>query len=208
MKHRRTFRRYALCIALAAVGLFAAPACSSGPAPEEDDRDQFIGRPPPPEKDDPFFAHALPAEAVPAEPSGRIGDRPPAPPEPAEPEPEPEPVELEPEPEPVEPEPEELAALDEPDRPERPERPVEDPPEIIDEKASCFSCVRICPVNDDGSTHCSDADDDLICGWGSHDDAEEAKKTARAHCDATLDMARQMPNYSEISGTCPPATCQ
>lgn len=144
----------------------------------------MIGRPPPPEDDDPFFARALPAEAVPADSSGRIGSSR-------------EPTEVAPDPvveAPVE------------------EDPVEEPvipPEHVDEgRTACFSCVRICAVDDRGRALCGEDNDDLICGWGSHRDVEEARRSASAHCDATLDMARQMPTYSEITGSCPRATCQ
>ncbi len=149
----------------------------------------MIGRPPPPEEDDPFFARALPAEAVPADSSGRIGSSR----EPTE----------------VAPEPVVEAPVDEgPVEKDPVEEPVI-PPEHADEgRTACFSCVRICAVDHRGHASCGEDNDDLICGWGSHRDVEEARRSASAHCDATLDMARQMPTYSEITGSCPRATCQ
>jgi hypothetical protein len=68
----------------------------------------------------------------------------------------------------------------------------------------CFSCVRICPTAGD----CDEAREDVICGWGTHADAPQAKRLARAECNATLDMARRMPVWSRIDGQCPPATCR
>lgn len=68
----------------------------------------------------------------------------------------------------------------------------------------CFSCVKICPV--EGG--CDQADEDIICGWGTQERADEAKTLARAQCDATLDLARQMPVWSRIDGECPPAACR
>jgi hypothetical protein len=67
----------------------------------------------------------------------------------------------------------------------------------------CFSCVRICPIEGD----CASAKKDVICGWGTHSTRSQAARLARAECDATLDMARQMPVWSRIEGSCPPATC-
>lgn len=68
----------------------------------------------------------------------------------------------------------------------------------------CFSCVRICPT----ARGCDNTDEDVICGWGTHADAAQARQVARAQCDATLDLARQMPVWSRIDGQCPPATCR
>lgn len=183
-------------VIVTAFALLIGPGCTSQPEPT-DDAEEFIGRPPPPEDDDPFFAHARSAEAVPADTTGRIG---------------------------ADEESREVrsgdsssdafASADTPgtDVDEEIRSPVEAPDEATrptpDELASCFSCVKICPILEDGSTDCPDGGDDLICGWGSHEFAEEARKTARAHCDATLDMARHMPTYSDIEGQCPPATCR
>lgn len=68
----------------------------------------------------------------------------------------------------------------------------------------CFSCVKICPAGKD----CETGSAEVICGWGVHREAEEAKKRARAECNATLEMSRYMPLWSEIAGECPAATCQ
>ncbi len=76
-----------------------------------------------------------------------------------------------------------------------------------DEQSSalqCFSCVRVCPAEGD----CERAKDDVICGWGVHDDEAQASRLAKAECDAALDMARQMPVWSDIAGQCPAATCR
>ncbi len=162
--------------------LFATTACQTASSPSERPADEVIGRPPPPEEDDPFFARALPAEAVPAEPTGQIG-RPSPPPDPIEPE--------------------------EPPVDERPveEPPVEELPVSDGPREACFSCVRICPITN-GEPDCGPDTDDLICGWGTHSDLEQAQLSAEAHCNATLDMARELPTYSEITGRCPPATCR
>ncbi len=77
-------------------------------------------------------------------------------------------------------------------------------PPHADEPVQCFSCVRICPAEGD----CAKAKKDVICGWGTHKKSSEAKRMAKAQCDATLDMARQMPVWSKISGECPVATCR
>ena len=218
---------------LAAISLFffcfPLAGCQSAPSPSgTDSRDQVIGRPPPPELDDPFFASALPAEAIPAEPSGRIvaprRDTP-SPPRDLDPEPEPEPVSIsEPRPTPptppvvipdpiVEPEPQpEPTAPPMIAAPSAPDPPLEVEPEELPPPPhrgnACFSCVRICPVDHRGRAQCSDDADDLICGWGTHENIEEARRTATAHCDATLEMARQTPIYSRIGGQCPPARCR
>lgn len=159
---------------------FAAFGCSSSPD-EHDDTDQLIGAPP--DENDPLFDHALPAEAVAADATGQVG------------------------------------AIDDPDAPEVTDEDdadtkipdddrVDPPPEIPDDRHACFSCVRICPIDDDGVARCTKDSDDLICGWGSHDTIEQARRTARAHCESSLDMARHMPNYADIDGECPPANCQ
>src|SRR5690554_91843 len=70
--------------------------------------------------------------------------------------------------------------------------------------AQCFSCVKICPLAGD----CARADEDIICGWGTQTNISAAKELARAQCDATLDLARQMPVWSRIDGECPAATCR
>ena len=70
----------------------------------------------------------------------------------------------------------------------------------------CFSCVRICPLSD-RSGDCSQSREDVICGWGTSPTETEAQRVARAECDATLDMAREMPRFSRIEGACPEARC-
>ncbi len=70
----------------------------------------------------------------------------------------------------------------------------------------CFSCVQICPASD-RSGDCSQSKEDVICGWGTSSSEPDARKLARAECDATLDMAREMPRFSRIDGSCPRATC-
>lgn len=154
---------------------------------------------PPRDDDDSLFRHALPAEAVPADPSGQIGV-------PDEPEPD--------KPEAVEDTADEATAVDDtPDISEAElevpdEEDIAPPPDIPDGKAACYSCIRICPIDDDGYADCGGGPGDLICGWGSHEDDEQARQMARAQCDASLDLARHMPNYSDIEGDCPPATCR
>lgn len=174
------YRRLATTIALilSSAVFLSVTACSSGPEEEEDERDRIIGAPPE-QEDDPLFEHAMPAEAVPAGPSGTIG---------------------------ASDQPEDTASTPE----NEPEEPVsEPPPEVQDSREACFSCVRICPLGEDGSTRCTDRADDLICGWGaSASDREQARQMAEAQCEESLDMARHMPNYAGIEGQCPAATCQ
>ncbi|AWV90464.1 hypothetical protein [Bradymonas sediminis] len=93
----------------------------------------------------------------------------------------------------------ELAAVVKPTPPKTRPAPPKSP-----EAPQCFSCVKICPLSGD----CAAGDEDIICGWGTQKQASVAKKLAQAQCDATLDMARQMPVWSRIDGQCPPATCR
>ncbi|TXD39047.1 hypothetical protein FRC98_01185 [Lujinxingia vulgaris] len=70
---------------------------------------------------------------------------------------------------------------------------------------ACFSCVKLCEPGD-LTPECSESPEDLICGWGAHPDDIAARERARAHCEATLDLARRDKGYP-IEGQCPPATC-
>lgn len=83
--------------------------------------------------------------------------------------------------------------------------PVEKRPEPG--QNACFSCVQICKT-ENTSPDCNNAPQDMICGWGTAPELEQAKNVARAQCNATLDMAREMPMYSRIEGDCPPASCR
>lgn len=177
------YHRIQITAALLTAIVLLAPGCGSTPDETEEEQ-QFIGAPPQ-QEDDPLFRHALPAEAVPADPTGRVGV-----------------TEEEPDDEP-----DEVAAVDEPDEPMAPD--AEPPPEIPDDRPACFSCVRICPVGDDGVPECPDHKDDLICGWGSHrSDPDQARRMAEAQCEESLDMARYLPTYTDIAGECPSATCR
>ena len=205
-------------------------ACSSSSEDEiDDDMQEFIGSPPE-EEDDPMFKHALPAEAVPADPSGRVGavdDEP----EESDEDQEPDELAIDDPDEPEESDEDEELVIDDPDEPEEAdedeepaesdelaaaepdpvERPedISPPPDIPDDRPACFSCVRICPVDDSGNADCPAGSDDLICGWGSHeDDRSQARNVAQAQCESSLDLARHMPNYDGIDGQCPPATCR
>ncbi|QDG50075.1 hypothetical protein FIV42_04790 [Persicimonas caeni] len=177
------------------VSTVLAPACTSTSQKKtETAEDEVIGRPPPADED-PFFVKSMPGEAVPVAASGSIGDEeeeevdePKAPGDSTQPNDSDEDKGRElaakaPETETSEPEPRSSTRVDQP---------------------QCFSCVRICPVEGD----CSEAKEDVICGWGVHEQSQEAKRRAKAECDATLDMARQMPMWSEIAGECPAATCR
>ncbi|MFU8807198.1 MAG: hypothetical protein ACNA8W_25540 [Bradymonadaceae bacterium] len=175
---------------------FGIGCTTPAPAPDRKE-DTVLGRPPTPEED-PFFYIALPAEAVPAGHRGVIGIDEPAPvagptdiPEVVEPPP----PKAEPDPPPKEVVAEVAKPTVLPEEPPQPKQPA------------CFSCVRICPA-DASSSQCDEGPENLICGWGTHPEAEVASKVARGQCDATLDMARQMPTYSRIDGACPPASCR
>lgn len=234
----------AICVGLTAIAF----GCSTAPDDDRDEVDEFIGAPPV-DDDDPMFRHALPAEAIPADPSGRVGTVD----EPHEDEPAPQPdpsvdqeavselrdqlrqkeqrlQQLEqqlasrPQGDEVQDQlrnkDQQIRQLEEElDKTRRQlqqaqQRPAEEeqiqPPDHIDDgREACFSCVRICPRDDDGQVNCSDDTDDVICGWGSHrSDAEQAARAARAQCESSLDMARQMPSYADIHGECPPASCR
>lgn len=179
-----------------------APACTSTPEEKQGGaKEEVIGRPPPADED-PFFVKSMPGEAVPVASSGSIGDdeekEADAPEKPAKSE-KPEKSEK------SEEAGEEIAAK----APERRASEKHDeepkPPASTEvDQPQCFSCVRICPADGD----CSKAKEDVICGWGVHEESQEAKRMAKAECDATLDMARQMPVWSEIAGQCPAATCR
>ena len=73
--------------------------------------------------------------------------------------------------------------------------------------AQCFSCVRVCDASDP-SEDCSQSPEDMICGWGAAARQVEARQMARAQCDAMLDMARQLPRWRQIQGSCPTASCR
>ncbi len=177
--------RHSILLLLLGIGLTLL-GCSSAEEERRDDGQEFIGAPPT-EDEDPFFRHALPSEAVPAEQSGQIGA--------AEPE----------EDEPEEDEPEEVEPVeDEPDEVE----PDEITEQELTEGYSCFSCIRICPVDSRGEALCGDGDKDLICGWGSAPSQQAAQSEAHAQCEGSLSMAREMPTYTSIGGECPPATCR
>lgn len=134
----------------------AVMGCSGG-AEKPDEEPELIGAPPPP-SEDPFYFKTMPAEAVPAQPSGSIGAE------------------------------------------ERQSRAAVEPASSV----RCFSCVKICPEAD----RACERGDDVICGWGVHPDQSTASKLATAECDGALDVARQMPKFSTISGACPRATCR
>jgi len=69
----------------------------------------------------------------------------------------------------------------------------------------CFSCVRLCPAD---KPSCDASDGDVICGWGVHEEQETARQLARAECDGALEREREVGDWREISGECPPATCR
>src|SRR5690554_2478838 len=215
-KIRRSLLVLGALIALVSLGGCAIPA-----QPKTDDADTIVGKPPSAEED-PFFVRGIPANAERVQAQGRIEPveaheevaTPEVPPEEvATPEVPPEAVatpEVPPEavatPEVPPEEPRiEVAARGELNAVSRPE-PAKTEPVIPETPATaqCFSCVKICPLAGD----CARADEDIICGWGTQTNISAAKELARAQCDATLDLARQMPVWSRIDGECPAATCR
>lgn len=212
-RRRGNRHRVALVCALACA-LAACTTSKQDTAPDE----EIIGRPPD-RAEDPFAADVLPPEAVRAEASGTIGEPEPAEPtpEPVEPDPDPVAVEPAPEPDPVAAEPEpapdpdpEPSPRDETSRPAAMAsraQPDRDPEPVDDGLFRCFSCVRICLLTDD-TPGCSNSPEDLICGWGTSMDERDARELAQRECDATLDMVREMPRFSRIEGSCPPASCR
>lgn len=175
-----------ICLLLVVLAALMA-ACATEETSRPDD--ELIGAPPPPEED-PFAVAYTPEEAVPVEATGTIGPDEPAPDQPAPDEPAPD------QPAPDQPAATQPAAA-------KPS-PPSDEPTAPSTKHRCFSCVRICPLEGD----CAEAKQDVICGWGTGDAADDAERLARAECDAALDMARQMPVWSRIEGSCPPPTCR
>lgn len=185
-------RGYGWLVLVVIVVVASAPACTT-PTEKEDTqkKEQVIGQPPPAEED-PFFVRKMPGEAVPAAPSGSIGDDEEEKADDSKDSQEPEGPEAP------------ARAETEQDGPEKQPEPADSAEPPASEQPQCFSCVRICPAEGD----CDSAQEDVICGWGVHTDSAEAKRRAKAECDATLDMARQMPVWSEIAGECPAATCR
>lgn len=196
-------RAWLVLVGILLVGFSAG--CSTQSQAKEQTNDEVIGRPPPADED-PFFVKSMPGEAVPVASSGKIEEEAE---QDAAAEPDKAPHDTtqthdttqaaKPEHSPDAGEPDAIdsdraAAKAEPSAPRS--RPVDQP--------QCFSCVRICPAEGD----CDAAKEDVICGWGVHDERIEARRMAKAECDATLDMARQMPVWSEIAGECPVATCR
>ena len=94
----------------------------------------------------------------------------------------------------------------------KPVEPQEPPPEQTrPDEHQCFSCVRLCPTNENGEFvdgECAASGEDVICGWGVHPKRSAAQKMAQAECKGALDLTRQMPTWSEIQGRCPEATCR
>jgi hypothetical protein len=168
-----------LAMALAILGACSTATDNKVEATQE--QEQVIGKPPAADED-PFFVQNMPGEAVEAAPTGSIGD-------------------------------DEADETDQIDKTDEDSGQGQGEGEVATrapqesqspEEPQCFSCVRICPTSGD----CDQAKDDVICGWGVHERADTAKRLAKAECDATLDMARQMPVWSEIAGDCPTATCR
>ncbi|MFP4598630.1 MAG: hypothetical protein ACLFVJ_10290 [Persicimonas sp.] len=180
-----------LLVLLVAVATLAV-ACST-PTQNSDggegEGDEVIGKPPSAEED-PFFVTGESGSAEPVAPSGRIDED----------DKDDKDDEAEATNEADEDQADELASREPDDSTDRPDRSETAQPD----QQQCFSCVRICPAEGD----CDRAKDDVICGWGVHDDQAQASRLAEAECDAALDMARQMPVWSDIAGQCPAATCR
>lgn len=166
------------------VAAFALSGCGGGSSGQQRD-DELVGRPPE-ASEDPFHFDTMPAEAVPAEPRGEIEESAP------------------------------VAADEAPGGSAATARseasdssPERGSGEREQRSYQCFSCVRLCPIDDQGdAANCANAKEDTICGWGVDADAGRAGRLARAECNGALDMAREMPNWSRIEGECPPATCR
>lgn len=193
-----------LVVLFLAIATMAIACSTTSQQSNDSDGEKVIGKPPPAEED-PFFVTSEPGSAVPVAPSGRIGEEGDDDPDQADPSDEPDradaAIEADEPDEPKAEQPDAVASRAPDDSPERSARSegTEQP-----DAPQCFSCVRICPVEGD----CDRAKDDVICGWGVHDDQAQASRVAKAECDAALDMARQMPVWSEIAGQCPAATCR
>jgi hypothetical protein len=179
-----------VCGVLLLVAALQLPGCSTTGEDTTADEDEFIGRPPTPEED-PFSVRGnVRGEAVEATPQGQISEDDFEEPTPRD--------DLDANPDEWD---EALGST----QPEEQSKPDEDATlEVVDGTVRCFSCVKICPV--EGG--CDEAKRDVICGWGAHSTREQASKMARGECNATLDMARQMPVWSRIDGECPAATCR
>ena len=161
-------------------------ACTSSSA-VKDDTGELVGKPPS-QQEDPFAVRIRPAQAVPVASTGTIEATPTPPPAMVRP---------------TLPKGEAEGGLSKENNPNRDaERSFAEDP-----RAHCFSCVRICPA-DHSVKACEEAQGDVICGWGAAVRPEEAQRVAQAQCDHTLGMARETPQWGEISGACPPATCR
>ena len=184
-------RLAALCLrrpgVTALLALCALTSCYGPRSPRDGAGEDLIGEPPPAEHD-PFASQVRPPDSARAPTSGTFDIAPSdssALPEPASV------IEAEPIP------------LITPPRAQGERASGEEPPKL---PHKCFSCVQICPLSD-RSGDCSQSREDVICGWGTSPTETEAQRVARAECDATLDMAREMPRFSRIEGACPEARC-
>lgn len=177
-------------------------ACQTARPVDTGEEDVILGAPPD-ASEDPFQAIELPKDAVAAPASGTVGD----PANPSRPQPSKVgPSELQPSK--VEPKVDPPARVDPPAEPDKGVAVRTNPPaEPGATSYQCFSCVKICPSSDTTSD-CSRSKEDMICGWGTSQSIEESMTAARGQCDAALNMARQMPQWSEISGRCPVASCR
>lgn len=93
---------------------------------------------------------------------------------------------------------------EEPAPPKPPEGAPAPPPKTSPEQVQCFSCVKICALDD---PKC-EGSEDLICGWGVDEGRDAAATMASAQCDGALDLARETPRWGRIEGACPVATCR
>ena len=105
---------------------------------------------------------------------------------------------------PAEAEPAETTGMIGAEAPKLPEGAPAPPPKSSPGQVQCFSCVKICAVDD---PRC-EGSEDVICGWGVDLAREEASKMASAQCDGALDLARETPRWGRIEGDCPAATCR
>ena len=171
-------------------GMMGAVGCGSS-GKEARGEEKVIGAPPS-EGEDPFQMMTTPEDASEVSSSGYIG--------PEEGDEQEDEKEGSPEDEPV---------AVEASRAKPEDGATEPPPKPEGSGVRCFSCVRICPVDEASrGAECAGGERDVICGWGVHGREADAARLAKAECDGALDMARRMKTWSRIEGECPPATCR
>lgn len=176
--------------------VLGAMACETTSAQIKKDDNQVIGRPPE-RAEDPFADDVLPPDASQTSTAGVMDVPSSKPPK-------------DDAPQKTDPKPPQIAVKTEPKtQPNIQPKTRVDPETAPDAPVGhqCYSCVRICPKQDT-SSDCSESKEDMICGWGTAPTKEDASRLAQGQCTAALNLVRDAPQWSSISGGCPVASCR